>query len=296
MMNFNHVIRPRYYWHAAEWVRTLTGNDYRIEHDGHKFFVPHHTTSALTASATPPTPRTHVYAPVKGVLSASTKGKFDAHFFALGEERFSKVRLKTGKEFNALACIVLKMNLRVPVSTGWKKTATSDVTGTHGRMIDFITRMNDRLKKRFNQGFQADGKVDGVSYDKVFVFFRFAYLVETITDEDIPENKDELDNYDSTSLAKGKTAYETSYAAFKSTPGVHLTVEIKDPPFASATWDAFPNPSLLTIPEANAAANMEFFIADYFGIDRSPATWPEPNALKPLLEKVMDAGPSVALT
>ena len=72
-------------------------------------------------------------------------------------------------------------------------------------------------------------------------------------------------------------------------------LEIKDPPFASATWDAFPNPSLLTIPEANAAANMEFFIADYFGIDRSPATWPEPNALKPLLEKVMDAGPSVAL-
>lgn len=190
MMNVCYVIRNRYFWHSAEWVRQATSNTkYKVKYDTYADFLvpPHEKTN-----------RSYVYWPLEAKLShqpavvaplAANRGKCDLYVFPLGRERFTDVVLP-GKE-SAGAGTAYDGVLHVVVNVHCRLTGFDAPDADSGRSSALAALSKGAAM--LNHKFVATGKVRQGSdqaweFKRCLLHFSVRYLVTNHADNGLVTN------------------------------------------------------------------------------------------------------------
>lgn len=170
MMFQNKEVHPRYFWHAAEWVRDITGVPMQVEQGARrKFRLPQH----------PNAPGRHyVVWPIwreVGIsgIGTNTRGRFDIYLYHLGDRSVGsdpyRDGLASGHSFDALAIILVKMRVTLPAAA---------------QAADITTPMNRALRgieDNFNHKFRCSGDVGPFHFDNCLIHFSPRFLIDTPT-------------------------------------------------------------------------------------------------------------------
>lgn len=282
MMQSNQEVRGRYFWHVAEWLRTLYGGSYIVKHNALDYEVPEHPHG--NQNSTKPA-RNFLNWPRKAVIDTrTTANNFDVYFYALGADEFSKNRIKPGSgiQFHGIVLVMLKMKVTMPAQPAFTPL------GSFGRIRDELNTINTRLGQRFNKRWRVSGNVGGTTFNDCLLQFEFRYVVPTIT------NEAEVENQKYIGLNGGSVgAYKSLASSLETNHSVHLNVDVIDPP-TSKTSNLSGNTLRLRSDNYNI---VDTFIAAHLGISTAAAAgvvWPNPNLLAPIVGKVM-TGATIAV-
>lgn len=221
-------VRGRHYWHIAEWLRKLWDGDWKLVHDSMDFELPKHPHSALNAAGAT---RTFAYWPMRAEIAIQTGGgKYEVHFYALGKDAFSQTVMGGA---DGLLLVQLKMRVSVPPNPDWPKRAADPPAGklgTHGLIVDVLSKLENQVNAALNAKFTAKGKVGAIQFQKVPMRFVPRYVVDTITTEAYPKNTAYLKGQLPAGSPQTAAAYANAVAAIVAANDAHLTVEIVSPP------------------------------------------------------------------
>ncbi|HEX7070869.1 MAG TPA: hypothetical protein VF190_08690, partial [Rhodothermales bacterium] len=178
MMVSNVEIRARFFWHLAEWMRSLNGNkDFEVVHGPHTYSIPHHPNAPG---------KTHVNFPLRAARNQTRgpHGRYDVFFYPLGAEHFSVNTLpnRVGKPgtFDGLIVVVVKMEFDFDISSA-------------ATMHAYLSAIDAQLDLRFNGKFFARGTVDGRAYNRVLLQFSPRYRVDDYSAEDPRDTKEHIE-------------------------------------------------------------------------------------------------------
>lgn len=108
MMNGNRDVKPRHYWHAAEWLRVATSIPMKLDINGAIYQLPRHpNTNPL---------RTYILWPiwsenqVQGAVAGNSRRNFDMFLYPLGNEDYSRA-LVAGKDCRGLLLVEVKIEV-----------------------------------------------------------------------------------------------------------------------------------------------------------------------------------------
>ena len=111
LMNGVQTMRNRYFWHSAEFARTVSGIPLLVKLGLNytKFEVPPHETVAPETATTVPR-RSYVYWPIQDKVddTAGSRSQYDLLLYAMGEDRFTKHLIPNGP-FEGTLVVVVKM-------------------------------------------------------------------------------------------------------------------------------------------------------------------------------------------
>ena len=142
MMKFNHFIRARYFWHVAEWLRTLPNldRDFQIVHGSETYELPHYQHQASRPK------RNYTYWPVRANLRHQPADPvlYDSYLYMLGKDRYRTSVLpgfaSTTNEVDGILVVVIKARFDFE---GW--------IDTKSRRERFATRINQRIDNNLNK-------------------------------------------------------------------------------------------------------------------------------------------------
>lgn len=157
MMKGNRTVRPRHYWHAAEWLRTLYNAPFMVQHDGFVYRLPPHPQAPDRTFVTSPWQEARNTPPVGGA------GRFDAFLFRLGREPFSFTILNKGP-FDGFLSLVVKMKCTFPHND-------------HDDLEEQVSDIRKGIQARLNGKFFATGTVNGQAFTKIRLSFSPRFLV-----------------------------------------------------------------------------------------------------------------------
>jgi hypothetical protein len=176
MMNGNYDQRARNLWHVAEWMRSLAGFPFEVEHNSRKYRIAaHHQAPA----------KSHVNFPLGSRRNIETgdHGKFDVFFYPLGLEDFSAAILPnrtpsgSASPFDGLLVVVVKMQFDFHID---------NATTIHTN----LQRWNARIHDELNYKFCYRGTFGGVSYNRALLLFSPRYWSNHYSNER-PEDTDQ---------------------------------------------------------------------------------------------------------
>ena len=202
MMKGNFAVRPRHYWHAAEWVRTLTGTTVLVQHDGFTFKVPPHPQAPV---------KTFVTTPWREARKTHASGFSDVYLFRLGAEPFGFSVLNNGP-FDGYISVVVRMKCQFVKKDGSLLT-------DHNTLVDRVTKMRQAVQKRLNGIFFVAGSVGGETYRRCRLTFSPRFLV-------VNDSRDA--DYHRDVGVNATTTYAQVVAGVESNFGTHHNVNINE--------------------------------------------------------------------
>ena len=265
MMNGNKLMRNRYFWHNAEFVRQVTGQKMQVAlgPDYPDYWLPEHAQAAAG--------RTHYCWPVaQSVHAKANKARsFDMYLYALGKDHYSQRLLGGGPPngpFDGILVIDVKIAFSLPSS------ATPAIL--ESRRQDILTRANAAVRLIMNNKWYAAGTLnigtETVTFRRCLIqAVPQAAVFNHPHDPSPPPDGGEQQNAN------------TMLARF----GYDFQVNVSRPTApAAAAWQAA-NPEMLDIDLAGSNANMDgLFIRHFpsmiFGTDKDlSAVAPSPTAV-----------------
>lgn len=184
MMNGNRLLRNRYFWNSAEWVRVAMAQapmaqDVRLKvgYDTfQEYFVPIHGSAGAG--------RTFAYWPIQyqlGHVKPNTRGKCDLYLVTHGAEHYSKVILPSyetppaapnSKTYDGVLVVAIKLNVTLPAFTGG--SADNNRKG----ILQAMTAAAGRLSYKFILKGKARGGSDQEwTFARALLFFSPRYVV-----------------------------------------------------------------------------------------------------------------------
>ncbi len=171
MMNHNQQIRPRYFWHNAEWVRGAVSQNFVVEYSGRKYKLPRHTMVA-------PRLRTYLTWPfwsdnrISGGISPGNLGSrrsYDLYLHPVGDEPFAR-DMVPGQDFRG--------QLMIDV---WIFVTFDDAAVVHSTIEQTLQECRAAVFARFNRQFVVTGgtTVGGNNFNPCLVHFTPRFLVQT---------------------------------------------------------------------------------------------------------------------
>ena len=272
MMNGNINIRPRYYWHAAEWLRHLLGFDFEVKRRSDNYRLPHH----------PQAPRfSHINWWMKRDFGAERgeRGNFDIFFYPLGSESFfSKNLLKKGA-CDGLIIVVVKLRI---------KLHTNRFKPIQAILKDVVLG----IKGAFNKKWAASGSVSGFAFNRAMLYFDPRLVVTTYPDH--PSDKKHRDKYNKAMGISDEDEYEDAIddRIIPRGGGIHFDIDIRSS--GTDRWDdsffgdlvGDKNDLILhSSPSATRGARIVPFFANMLGIDDGSHN--TAAAFEPIVHKVV---------
>jgi hypothetical protein len=209
MMKDNIIVRPRHYWHSAEWARTVSGTEFLVQHDGFVFRLPQHTGAPRQTFVTTPwrdAPNTH-----PGASGGSPGGFCDVFLFRLGREPFGHTVLTNGP-FDGFISVVLKMKCKFLDSSGNEET-------NHNRLRDRVSKIRNGIQERLNGKFFVTGDVGGETFRRCRLSFSPRFLVVN--------DSGDADYHRKVGVSATQT-YAQVVAGVESSFGKHFDVFVRD--------------------------------------------------------------------
>jgi len=273
IMKGNKQVRGRHYWHAVEWVRAVSGLEFKLDHAAAAYKLPHHP------SNTGADMRTFVNRPyvcevnVTGATAAGEGGrrKFDMYLYALGNDAYARLPAP-GQDLRGLLMIETKILV-----------VFDDPNVTYRNIRDTVLGMARDVDTRFAGMVATAAAVDGTAVDvsPCLLVFRPRFLVRTFP-ANIANNTDKslqlaycislgLANVPNPAVEPAITQYLTNtapglYAAqFTTTRNGHpeyFQVNVKSS-YANAWNGAIPGNTM----KLNAANAFAPFFGDMLGLD-----------------------------
>ncbi len=161
MMRTNKKVRARYFWHVAEWLRSLQSGsvDFEVKHGPHTYTLPHHAQTPR---------RSYVNWPLAEEINKqrSPHGKFDVFFYPLGNDDYSvnvlPTRVKRPPSFDGIMVVVVKMKFNFDIS---------NQTTIH----NWLSQVDISIDRRFNNKYYVSGNFNGKNYNRCLLFFSPRY-------------------------------------------------------------------------------------------------------------------------
>ncbi len=177
MMNENRMLRNRYFWHAAEWVRQIYGTPMRVRLDGtyDNYTLPPFHPAAQRDRAYYPWP-------MVGSLNNSNPGnpfsRFDMYLHAMGKERYSAGLLpgaSMASPFDGQLIIIVRLHCNLP--------ATGNKANENANRQRILAGITATVRNQLNNRWFAAGTANYGSpprpkrFNKCLIEFRVAVLV-----------------------------------------------------------------------------------------------------------------------
>jgi hypothetical protein len=157
MMRGNREVRPRHFWHAAEWLRSIYGVAFQVKFDGFDFKLPPHPNA--------PT-KTFLTLPWNDAPNTRTAGGFfDAFLFRLGKEKYSATVLEKGP-YDGILRVVVRMRC-----TFFHRV--------HDDLRNQLSKMLNSVQERMNAKFFVTGDAKGETFARCRLSFSPRFLVDT---------------------------------------------------------------------------------------------------------------------
>lgn len=260
MMNGNKLMRNRYFWHTAEFVRQVTGNKMQVALGPQypDFWLPEHSSAAAG--------QTHYCWPIASSVVTPLTNKsrqFDMYLYALGKDHYSQRLLAGGPPkgpFDGILVIDVKIRFSLPSLAG--------ADAREARRQDLLARVNASVRQMMNGKWYCAGSlnngVETVNFRRCLIqCVPQAAVFNHPHDPSPPPTDGEQVN--ATSVL-GKFGYDWQ-----------VTVRFPNSPVA-ASYSAT-DPEILTIDLNSNTANMDGqFIRHFprmiFGVDKSLAAVP----------------------
>ncbi len=161
MMNGNLDQRARNFWHVAEWMRSIAGFPFEVEHNSRRYRIAAHPQAPA---------KTHVNFPLRSRrnVEIGDHGRFDLFFYPLGLEAYSASILPnrtpsgSAAPFDGLLVVVVKMKFDFHID---------NATTIHTT----LQRWNARIRDELNYRFCYRGTFGGVAYNRVLLLFSPRY-------------------------------------------------------------------------------------------------------------------------
>jgi hypothetical protein len=151
-------VRPRHYWHSAEWLRTVFNVPFVVRHAGFTYKLPPHSSAPRQTFVSDP------FEKQEGARSGPGNGGFyDIFLFRLGSEPYSTTILKGGP-YDGIIVVVVRMKLNF-------------FHNTHDDLRNQTRQILDAIRRRFNDKFRAVGDAKGESFARCRVEFSPRALV-----------------------------------------------------------------------------------------------------------------------
>ncbi|HYS08601.1 MAG TPA: phage baseplate assembly protein V [Myxococcales bacterium] len=269
LMNGVQTMRNRYFWHSAEFARTVSsipllvklGNNYQ------KFEVPPHETVAPETATTVPR-RSYVYWPIQDKVddTAGGRSQYDLLLYAMGEDRFTKHLIPNGP-FEGTLVVVVKLHF------------TFDAT-FFPSVAAILPALRNRVRADHGSKFFAEGKVRVGSpqeweFKKCLIRFSPRFIV-----------------------SNGNTA-NPAFNGLVSNVGPHFRINVNNAKPANTRWSAAaPDRNLIleadaTSPNAQNALQNAFSdrFAEMLGFLNAAAV--TAASLKPYVQKVISTAADV---
>lgn len=183
MMLGNRVVRTRHFWHVAEWLRPQLGNLdlqlVRMDGDPDPYVLPHHPRNAKDSTvrsflALPYAMTLDNPVPVTG--GADLPARFDAYFYPLGKDPYSKTILpqKAGadKPFDGIIVVALHIGCRFIIANKFDE------------MRDAAAKVLASIEDTFNYRCCAKMKVGGKDFNRCLIHFSPRILLGTYVESE----------------------------------------------------------------------------------------------------------------
>jgi hypothetical protein len=176
IMRSNRNVRPRHFWHLAEWLRDYFGGstEFEVRHGSHTYRLPHHTDAPAKSFANFPLKT----APDE---ERGDHGKYDVFFYPLGAEHFSVNILpsRAGKPgtFDGIIVVLVKMEFDFD-------------TDSAATIHSWLTSIDSQITMRYNYKFYVSGTFSGVTYNRCLLHFAPRYFADDYSKQD-PRDDDE---------------------------------------------------------------------------------------------------------
>ncbi|KPF70456.1 hypothetical protein IP84_01670 [beta proteobacterium AAP99] len=155
MMNSNIEVRNRYYWHIAEWARSVTNVGFKVKIGAYDdYYLPTHATAG----------RTYANWPINASMTwrpdaAENRGESHLLLYALGKDKYAQTGLGTAvgsaNAYDGILVVMINLALGMPQ---W--TVAAAVETNHRRILQpFAAAVRDRLGG-MNGRFYATGTVN----------------------------------------------------------------------------------------------------------------------------------------
>jgi hypothetical protein len=287
MMVSNRQVRPRHYWHFAEWLNALYDRPFQVRHGSVAYFLPH-----TKGKRKQPTLRdTAVYWPLRSSVVMAPPppqppppglpgllNRAEQFLFMFGPQDPMRGKIRDDRSFDGILAIVIRIAVRF--------VSASDFD--HGDMEDMISDINTELHARYNGKLRVNNVSDaGPLLPAVGVRFSFRYLCETLANKDDDRRKQYLaglDKRDATgSVISGKVTniaeYNTTVAGLRTRFPPQLNIEVH------THGHSFRNGINVRLDNGDAD-DVPRFLAEVLGIP-TVGNWPAPVSLVPLISNII---------
>ncbi len=173
MMQTNKIVRPRYRWHIAEWVRSVTGIGFMVQEGVYVYRLPQHPSCDPGAHTVRPQLRTYVNWPLfcRTRCEAGERGKFDLYLYPLGDEPYREL-LVNNKVMLGILLVVVKLRIK------FEKAGINAVY-----VYNWLEKIKKAIADSFNGKFQCEGAAGPHTFTRCLVQFSPRFLVETYTSD-----------------------------------------------------------------------------------------------------------------
>jgi hypothetical protein len=305
MMRGNREVRPRSFWHIAEWLHFLDpATDFQVKHSNCTYFLPHMSMTPVgPAPAVPTRPYlyTHVNWPLveQIVPSMGTRGLFTLFLYPLGEEPYSKSTLspRANATLDGLLVVVVKIKF-----TFANFTVHNDIRNALIGLLASVDRAyNDSVQ------FIAKGRTaGGHNFNRCLLQFQPRVLVEPFVND--PAGRYAAALALQAPVNPGDPTLAQQYATLvRDIENMHRTVNPRSTPAAAApaappewtdfhvttraaggaAWTAQRELAFQVTPSDGRNVAFEDFFAEMIGID--PRAKGTAAAYRPLVQQVLPA-------
>jgi hypothetical protein len=303
MMQGNQEVRPRYFWHIAEWLRFLEKDkvDFQVKHSGFTYKLPHMTIPNPATSTSPqrtdrPFAYNHTCWPLveRVVPNVGPRGRYTLYLYPLGEEQYSRGGLAPPAKgtLDGLLIVIVKIKVTLPN------------IAAHNDIRRALIRIRQSIDLAYNgsRKFVAQGTGQGVTFTKCLLQFQPRFLVDTFSGDAAyaasmeltppvnPGDKTLAQQY-AEIVQKIEQTHTTVQPAPASAPfwtDFHVTTQS-----GASGWTAQRDLGLQLSSPIPANVDFEDFFAEMIGI--SPAGKATAASYLPLVQQVITTNAQVAL-
>lgn len=178
MMRSNREVRARHYWYIAEWFRQLEEKaiEYKIKHGIYEYFIQHHSDEPKKNFIGWPLAE-------KNNQELGDHGKFNIFFYPLGKEVYTdRVLPALAKKpgiFDGIIIVLVKIEFDFPIDDSAK-------------IQNYITNINSRIAKKFNNKFGVKGNLAGKKFERALLHFAPRYYADDYSTTDPSDSSEHI--------------------------------------------------------------------------------------------------------
>ncbi|MCK6556309.1 hypothetical protein L6Q96_17275 [Candidatus Binatia bacterium] len=280
MMVANRQVRPRHYWHVAEWLNALYDRPFRLRHGTTAYSLPH--TKGKRNVGFESLRDTAVYWPLRAAVATSglpgQLNRSEQFLFMFGPGDPIRDKIRTGSSFDGILAVVIRIGVRFVTANDFDT----------GDMEDMISEIDAELRSRFNGKFRVNNvTVDGQTLSRVGVRFSFRYLCETLSATSDDRRKRYLAGLDKRTATGARASgavttaaeYNTTVTGLRARFPPQLNIEVHTSGSSSRNG--------IDIRLDNGDADeVPKFLAQVLGIPTT-GNWPRPDSLVPLIKLII---------